>query len=95
LKDWRIAGAKVDLFNVSIRKSLNLTIRQSRFMLRFYEGSLFGSKGLSQVQDHQASGSGASDLREPQAQATAGLAEIADCRLPIEQQGSLLMPLFN
>ena len=42
-------------------------------MLRFYEGSFFGSTGLPKVQDHQAPGGGSSNLRESEAQAKTGL----------------------
>jgi hypothetical protein len=42
-------------------------------LLRSYESSFFGSKTVRKLQDHQAQGSGSRDLREPQAQTTAGL----------------------
>jgi hypothetical protein len=38
-----------------------------------YEGPFFGKKDLRQVQDRAEARRGAGDLREPQAQATAGM----------------------
>jgi hypothetical protein len=46
-----------------------------------YEGAVVSKKDLLQVQDSSAARSGAGDLREPQAQATAGMIRAGGTRL--------------
>jgi hypothetical protein len=64
------------------------------------ESAVVGKKDLQQVQDHQAARRGAGDLREPQAQAAAGVRrrskiEIRTSKLESRKQRSFDFPISS